>query len=87
MWVSEAVVHVGDPKGPRHSHTLEVRGMGKYPYINTSQSRLDFGEVLINPASPGVEQSFTLTNHTIVHATFAIERYDNDAEEALELCL
>jgi hypothetical protein len=75
VWISKAVVVVGENQA---SHVLQVSGMGKYPHITASKNDLDFGKVLIGNALGGKELEFTLKNHTIVHATFEIERVDND---------
>ena len=56
--------------------------MGKYPHFTASKNEINFGKVLIGVQqnNGSVEDEIIIKNHTIVHASFRIERVDTDMD-------
>ena len=61
---------------------MKMSGIGKYPFISTSDSLLDFGVVLLDKGR--VEREFELRNQSLVRASFEVVPMENDHEQLFE---
>ena len=59
--------------GKHPSVQTKVTGVGKYPYLRLSEPTVDFGDVLVGHT---VEKQLRLFNQSIVGASYAIERVE-----------
>ncbi len=74
VFVSQAVCRV-DGLLP---HEMRVTGVGKFAYLSATQTELKFGEVQTGDKAI---QTFTLTNQSLVNATFKIVPLDENEGE------
>ena len=49
--------------------TLQISGIGKFPYLSLEQSSLDLGSVLVGKS---VEHLLKFGNHSVVNANFTV---------------
>ncbi|EQC35106.1 hypothetical protein SDRG_07340 [Saprolegnia diclina VS20] len=72
--------------GETHQHqetTLKISGIGKFAYFATSETELDFGDMLVNGPSTHkspTEREFVLRNRSLVRASFHIFPIETDHE-------
>ncbi|GBG24646.1 Cilia- and flagella-associated protein 65 [Hondaea fermentalgiana] len=71
--VSKALLHVS---GLETSPVVfKLSGIGKYPHVSLSETRVDFGEVLPGAST---DKEIMLRNQSFVPAKFSIRRVEND---------
>ena len=64
--------------GPGHtSHSMKLGGIGKFPFVEASAEKLDFGRMLVGT---GGARHFKLCNKSLVFARFKIVRREDDCE-------
>jgi cilia- and flagella-associated protein 65 len=74
VFVASAVCNI-----PGHDPLLmKISGIGKYPFISSSDRILDFEEVLTDIPSRYVQKEFELRNQSLVRATFKIVAVEHD---------
>ena len=74
VFVASAVCTV-----PGHDPLLmKMSGIGKYPFISSSDKSLDFEEVLTDIPSKMIQKEFELRNQSLVRATFKIVAVEHD---------
>ena len=63
---------------PGHtSHSMKLGGIGKFPFVEASAEKLDFGRMLVGT---GGARHFKLCNKSLVFARFKIVRREDDCE-------
>eukprot|EP00755_Sulcionema_specki_P030874 Sspe_Gene.18719::Locus_6766_Transcript_1_1_Confidence_1.000_Length_5890::g.18719::m.18719 len=75
VFVAAAVCTFGPEK---KTSVWKVSGIGKYSFVKSSLTNIDFGEVLIGKQG---EKMLTLMNHSVVPARFRIKRGHSDAPD------
>ena len=74
VFVSSAVCTI-----PGHDPLLmKISGIGKYPFISSSDKSLDFEQVLTDIPSRMITKEFELRNQSLVRATFKIVAVEHD---------
>mgnify|MGYP002883500350 CR=1 FL=1 len=61
---------------------VKIHGIGKYPYVSLQEGTADFGEVLIGTTK---EMDITLSNHSLVPASFDVIHATADHERAMSV--
>ena len=81
--MATAICQMRDPAAPNDciSSKLKLSGIGKYPFIRTKASDLDFGTVITGKEA---HQTLVLENKSLVTARFSVQKTDADLEVLLQ---
>ncbi|CAM9254296.1 unnamed protein product, partial [Discosporangium mesarthrocarpum] len=88
VFVGVAVIKVGEGVNaikPAPLLEMKVSAIGKYCHVAASEDKLDFGKVVVGCTGDSVRKEFSLTNHSVVPASFKIVRVDRDRDSTFTL--
>lgn len=61
-----------------HQRVLKMSGIGKFPFVNISEEKLNFEQMTVGRSET---KKITLRNHSLVPASFSIERLNDDGKD------
>lgn len=82
--VFEADLEV-DVNGGSQKLSMHVEAIGKYPHFLADNNEVDFGDQLVGQTGPLCERIVTLTNYSLVHATWEVKNVESDRKSQFVL--